>query len=261
MTTKTKIHFAPTYFQNPSHNLSVTLIGCGGTGSQVLTSLARMNATLVALGHPGLHVYVYDGDVVTESNIGRQLFSPSDINRFKSDVLVERINRYFNLNWQSCPHNIDKTYDIQSNIIISCVDNIKTRKLIDLSFKDVIQRDHTDYKKAYYWLDFGNTNDAGQVILASRKIVLKSKFEKYQHVSQLPTIFKLFPEFEKIKEKNTGPSCSVAEAIKKQDLFVNSILAQLGCNLLWKLIKEGSLEYQGLFMNLKTMNVKPIKIK
>ncbi len=64
----------------------------------------------------------------------------------------------------------------------------------------------------------------------------------------------------KVNEKDSGPSCSLAEALSKQDLFVNSTLAQLGCNLLWKLFREGMISHSGLYLNLKTMNVNPISL-
>ena len=51
----------------------MNLIGAGGTGSQVLTALARMNHALTELNHAGLSVRLWDDDVITEANLGRQL--------------------------------------------------------------------------------------------------------------------------------------------------------------------------------------------
>ena len=70
-----KIHFTDRYLLNPRHPVTVFVIGAGGTGSQVITNLARMSMALQALGHPGLHVTVFDPDTVSQANIGRQLFS------------------------------------------------------------------------------------------------------------------------------------------------------------------------------------------
>ena len=63
----------------------------------------------------------------------------------------------------------------------------------------------------------------------------------------------------KVKDEDSGPSCSLAEALRKQDLFINSTIAQLGCNIFWKLF-SGSIENHGVFLNLKTLNSNPIKI-
>ena len=60
------------YRQIPAQSLpsvTVFVIGAGGTGSQVATGLARISVALQALGHPGLHVTVFDPDTVTEANI------------------------------------------------------------------------------------------------------------------------------------------------------------------------------------------------
>ena len=47
-----------------------------------------------------------------------------------------------------------------------------------------------------------------------------------------------------IKEKDSGPSCSLAEALQKQDLFINSMLAQTGCDILWRMLREGRTFYR-----------------
>ena len=67
-------------------------------------------------------------------------------------------------------------------------------------------------------------------------------------------------DYAKIKEKESGPSCSLAEALDKQDLFINSTLAQLGCNILWKMFRNGMIEHQGVFLNLDTLKVNPIAV-
>jgi len=240
------VHYTEGYLLNPTHQITVALIGAGGTGSQVLTCLARMNVTLQALGHPGLFVTLIDDDVVSEANLGRQLFSKADIDRNKADVLIERVNRFFNTNWVAHCKHITLTDRLKFNIIISCTDNNRSRLSIRKLFYQKSHGQHRDYMGKYYWLDFGNGNTYGQIVLSDRKKTLKD-------------VFTLFPKAQFDKSNDT-PSCSIAEAIKKQDLFVNSTLAQLGCNFLWKLFREGKTEYQGIFMNLEKLTTKPIKI-
>ena len=74
-----KIHFTDKYLLSPYHPVTVLVAGAGGTGYQVITSLARMSVALQALGHPGLHLTAFDPDTVTEANIGRQLFSETEL--------------------------------------------------------------------------------------------------------------------------------------------------------------------------------------
>ena len=72
---KAKVHFTDNDLINPTNPITVNLIGAGGTGTQVLTALARMNHALTELNHPGFSVRLWDNDVVTEANLGRQLFA------------------------------------------------------------------------------------------------------------------------------------------------------------------------------------------
>lgn len=128
-----KIHYTDSYLLSPYHPVTVHVIGAGGTGSQVATNLARMDMALRALGHPGLHVTVFDPDTVSEANIGRQLFSASEIGLNKAVVLVTRINRFFGDTWtaESRRYPVRKAgkdnKGCWANIIITCTDNIRSR--------------------------------------------------------------------------------------------------------------------------------------
>ena len=66
-------------------------------------------------------------------------------------------------------------------------------------------------------------------------------------------------DYAKIKENESGPSCSLAEA-GKQDLFINSTLAHIGCDILWRMFKEGKTLYRGAYVNLETLKVTAIPV-
>ena len=55
-TAKTRVHFTENFLLNPTNPITVNLIGAGGTGSQMLTTLARMNHALTELNHAGFSV-------------------------------------------------------------------------------------------------------------------------------------------------------------------------------------------------------------
>lgn len=256
---KKNIHFVDSYFHNPTHPITVCVIGCGGTGSQVLTCLGRMNSTLLALGHPGLHVVAYDPDEVSDPNIGRQLFSAGDVGLNKAVVLISRLNRFFGTAWEG--HSQLYKHSVASNITITCVDNVKSR--LSLSDSIILKKDsgnhYQPYMRSYYWLDFGNMADSGQVVLGTTLEIKQPKSKKYKPIGKLPCVTEMF-DLTQVNEKDSGPSCSLAEALGKQDLFINSTLANLGCNLLWKLFREGMIDHSGLYLNLKTMNVNPMPL-
>lgn len=252
-----KVHFTDNYLLNPQHCITVHLIGAGGTGSQVLEALARMDAALTRLGHPGLHITVFDADEVSESNIGRQLFSPTDVGLNKAICLVTRINRFFGLDWEAVPEMYSD--DARSaNITISCVDNVKSRLFIHTHLKQITHVADV-YEKPLYWLDFGNTQKTGQVILGTVTEIKQPRKAEFETQGKLPTLCDMF-DLTQVNEQDSGPSCSVAEALRKQDLFINSTLAQLGCALLWKLFREVKIEYHGVFLNLTTLNTNPIAV-
>lgn len=260
-----RVHYTDSYLLNPQHPVTVNLIGGGGTGSQVLTNLARLDVTLRALGHPGLFVTLYDPDIVTEANIGRQLFGYSDLGLNKANCLITRINNFFGNDWKAMPalypsNMKDVRQEHLANITITCTDNIKSR--IDLCnvLKALPQYNYTNYQTPLYWLDFGNTQTSGQVVLGSiPKKIKQPTSQIYQTVPSLKVITKLV-KYARIKEEDSGPSCSLAEALEKQDLFINSTLAQLGCNILWKMFRHGMIEHHGLYLNLTTMKVNPIMV-
>jgi PRTRC genetic system ThiF family protein len=216
------IHYTEIYLMNPPHKVTVDLVGLGGTGSQVLSGLARINESLVALDHPGLFVRAWDPDIVSDANVGRQLFSSADLGLNKSAVLVTRVNRYFGYDWQA---RSEKYSGLEtSNILITCVDSAKARMDIAKRFeKPFIPENPVNIP--FYWLDIGNLEKTGQAIIGTLLPVKQPKpKEKIQTTSTLKTVVKKFPQLARIKEEDLGPSCSLAEALSKQDLFINSTL-------------------------------------
>ena len=219
-----KTHFTHNYITNPRHRVTVNLIGAGGTGSQVMGALARMDYALYKLGHPGLSVTVIDDDIVTEANIGRQLFSVSDIGLSKANVLATRINSFYGTDWEARKMMYDGKNFASANITITCVDNVNARIIIGKNLRKSYGYDNT---LPIYWLDFGNQLDRGQVLLGTLKVVEQPKSRKYKTVKALKCVDQFF-NLSEVKDEDSGPSCSLAEALRKQDLFVNSFLAQTG---------------------------------
>lgn len=257
------IHYTEQYLINPTHKLTVNLVGCGGTGSQVLSMLAKMNVALISLGHPGLQVTVYDADIVSEANQGRQLFSPADIGVNKAMVSVTRVNRFFGLDWDAVQENYETSIENskKANILITCVDTAAARVKIAKGYgKGWFTKEAREpYNKEYYWLDFGNLKKTGQCIIGTAGEVKQP--DQPDTCEYLMNVVQYFPEIKKIKEKNQGPSCSIAQALSKQDLFINSTLANHGMSLLWNLITDGRITNQGCYLNLKTSTVNPLPFK
>lgn len=250
---KKRYHYADKYLINPTHPITVVLAGCGGTGCRVLTALGMMHVSLEALGHPGFHVAVYDGDTVQRSNIGRQLFYECDLGLNKAIALVTRLNRSFGTAWSTVPKHFNKESSREANIYVSCVDNVQARIEMSELFRNLPQNNYYNpYSKPMYWIDYGNRQKTGQVVLGTLNEIEQPKSRKYKTISKLPRLDERF-DLSQIDDRDSGPSCSHAQALAKQDLFINTSLATLGCHILWELIKEGRTDKAGLYLNLENL--------
>lgn len=260
-----KLHYTDNYLLRPYHPVTVIVVGAGGTGSQVITNLARMDVALQALGHPGLHVTVFDPDTVSEANIGRQLFSEAELGQNKAMAIVTRINRFFGSTWvaERCryPGRIqEKENPKLANIIITCTDNIRSRLDLWKFLKAYRETTSLNEKSPLYWMDFGNSQTTGQIIIGTvRNKIRQPVTSEYMPVPKMNVITEEV-KYSTVKEKDSGPSCSLAQALEKQDLFINSLLAQVGCDILWKMFKEGRTLYRGAYVNLNTLRVNPIPV-
>jgi len=229
--------------------INIVMVGAGGTGSNVLDALMSLHLGLLGVGHPhGIKVTLIDNDIVELPNIGRQRFTHCDIGNNKAQTLINRYNIAFNLNWKAEPifFEPDEYFDYESypDLLISCVDTPASRSAIGQYFKHQEIHHHDSL-----WMDFGNGDTTGQVVLG--------------HISHpnniLPNVFDLYPELSSMEDDNK-PSCSLEEAIQNQDLYINRTLADAGVNLLWQLLRKGSIDHHGVFLNLTTSELKPLKI-
>ena len=258
---KTRIHFAPNYFYNPTHPITIKLIGVGGTGSIMLARLARIDHALREVGYPGLHVTAYDSDTVEDANVGRQLYTPSDIGGYKVVHAVNRVNRAFGLLWEGIPMDaMPDGEDIQGNIIISCVDNARFRTLLGRSLKRPYKG--SDYLTNYYWLDLGNSRDTGQFILGSlfnedRKL----DRDDFENVDKLPNILDFFPDLDAQDIPTLqGHGCSFADKLNEQSLFINDVLVAHASDSLFRLLYHKQIQKHGAFVNLESGKVNSVGV-
>ncbi|WPU98443.1 PRTRC system ThiF family protein [Mucilaginibacter sp. cycad4] len=262
---KPAVHIVQKELLQPYNPVTVNLIGAGGTGSQVLTALARMNHALTALGHAGVFVRVFDDDKVDTANLGRQLFTTAELGHYKSVALINRINRFFGTSWKAETIRYDKqslkNKEVGSaTITVSCVDTVAARYEI----AEILAHLTDNYggrNRVKYWLDFGNSRSSGQVILSTLDKIKQPASELYRPVESLPMVTDEFKELLAASEQGDNtPSCSLAEALTKQDLFINSALANCGASLLWQMFREGILFNRGFFLNLADFRTQPLKV-
>jgi len=262
---KPAVHIVQKELLQPYNPVTINLIGAGGTGGQLLTALARMNHALTALGHAGIFVRVFDNDIVDTANLGRQLFTTAELGQYKAVALINRINRFFGTNWKAETMRYDKQNlkdrDLASaTITITCVDTVAARYEIAAILQHLTHH-YGGRNRVKYWLDFGNSRSSGQVILSTLEKIKQPASEQYRPVDVLPLVTDEYKDLLAASEDaDETPSCSLAEALSKQDLFINSALANCGASLLWQLFREGILFNRGFFLNLSDFRTQPLKV-
>ena len=223
--------------------MRVLVVGCGGNGSAIAAGLPCLHQALLAYGHPeGLRVTLLDPDVISPTNCVRQPFSQSEIGLYKSVVLVNRLNLFWGLDWEGIQERLDPKRRLDGvDIVIGCVDTRKVRA--------AIAKCAEDWSEVDYWLDLGNNADSGQFVLGE-----PLNRRNRRHKLRLRTVSELFPEVvEQELDDDSLPSCSAAEALDRQEPFVNPTLANHALALLARLFRYGTISYHGAFVGLSSL--------
>jgi PRTRC genetic system ThiF family protein len=138
------------------------------------------------------------------------------------------MNLFWGLEWDAVlEHLSSKSRLEEAQIVIGCVDSAAARGVI---------RDWTsgNDSRVHYWLDLGNKSDGGQFVLGEP---LNGRNRRC--AERLRTVSELFPEVVDIQMVDDEPSCSAAEALKRQEPFVNPTLANHALALLARLFRYG----------------------
>lgn len=224
--------------------INILIAGAGGTGSQVIDQIASLDATLRALGHPGFNVTLADPDTVSRWNLGRQRFTAADVSLHKSLVLVHRINNFYGVNYQASTSAVSAKDARRYDLIITCTDSAK--------FRGDLWRHYHSMSTSTLWLDYGNGNAGGQVILGH--------LGKHSG-DRLPNVVDLYPSLaEATTTEDDQPSCSMHEALQKQPWPANRAVAIAGISMLERLIRTGQLTFHGVIVQLDPYTVTPISI-
>ncbi|NDB92667.1 MAG: ThiF family adenylyltransferase [Nitrososphaeria archaeon] len=108
-------------------NMTISIVGVGGTGSALAVQLARMGVK---------ELQIFDHDVISKTNIPRVYGAKdSDCGRPKVDVLKEHITTFSKCKVNVFRNNITKTDLIStltdSDLIFSCTDNLTSRAVLN----------------------------------------------------------------------------------------------------------------------------------
>ena len=239
-------HALPKSLCRRGQPLRVLIVGAGGNGSAVLLGLPYLHQAMKVWGHAGgLHVMLADGDLVSKTNCIRQPFASADVGLNKAVVLINRVNLFWGLRWQARPEHFHKD-SLRSNsagphLIIGCVDTRAARQAI----LSAVTRANDS---TVYWLDLGNNASSGQYVIGQ-----PLNAANHRSAVRLRTVAELYPE---ISDTEAGedplPSCSAAEALERQEPFINQVLATSALAMLARLFRYGTLTHHGAFYNAST---------
>lgn len=245
---KTKV---PEYIVNPTLPITITVAGAGGSGSMFLQHLARVVYAYQVLTNRRVVVTVCDADKVDSANVGRQAFGTNEVGFSKADIMVSRINRFYGFQWLAIPENLkfkskdnDNYAKFSSNFLITAVDNIASRREIQKFFNQArLIKNNPEYYP-HFWINMGNTKTTGIVMVAS-------------HELGWPDIFTYENNF---APEDNEPSCTLAMALNKQDLFINSQCALVAAKWLWECLTQKEIDWRGAFINLETLTIRKLKV-
>jgi len=236
-------HTLPKSLCRSGQPLRVLVVGAGGNGSAMLLGLPYLHQAMRVWGHAGgLDVMLVDGDLVSETNCVRQPFASADVGLNKATVLINRVNLFWGLQWQAHPEYFHKdslrTNSAGPHLIIGCVDTRAARQAI----VSAVTRGNDS---TVYWLDLGNNASSGQYVLGQPLNAANRR-----SAARLRTVAELYPE---IVDAEAGedplPSCSAAEALERQEPFINQVLATSSLAMLARLLRYGTLTHHGAFYN------------
>jgi PRTRC genetic system ThiF family protein len=235
--------------------VTITLVGCGGTGSHIASGLVSI-AQALRERSIAVDMLFIDPDRVEVKNVGRQLFSSGDVGEAKSEVLAGRLNAAFGERIMSAVRGVDALDILPSpirrgaggevlHLVIGAVDNPAARAII----ADVVKSANGQL----WWLDCGNENHSGQVLLGNTatNAALRGAIALGM-VDRLPAPSALYPDLvktPKAKKTKRGSSCAELTASGEQSLMINRLMAAYTLSMLTDFLVTRDLKFFGVALD------------
>lgn len=240
----------PVGFKLAHHRLHVVVIGLGGTGGYLFPNLARLVYQLNKEGRKDILLTAVDGDVIEEKNINRQNFFFPDLGKNKADLMTSRHGKLFGMQFGTVKSYIEDEQmlkdiifqDDRFPIVVSCVDNHKTRQMI--------HRVYAERPEQFVWVDSGNAQFSGQVVVGYNSTKKLAENDRTPHMFHLPAVTEVYPEVLTAESRfNSEISCDEMAVDNIQNISANIMSGTqqfVALNLLL-----GDNEEQGYLTNFK----------
>ncbi len=238
----------------------LVMVGCGGTGSWLAPSVARIARVLNESGTETSALFV-DPDSIENKNIPRQNFCDAELGHPKAQTLAGRYSLAWGVEIGSVTDHF-KAEMIGSRwnrlaMVIGCVDNAAARQ----ELAKTLAANAVDSPPRVWWLDCGNQRESGQVLLGSTNDPrsLRSAFPLdgfCQHLPspalQCPDL--LEPQPEELSHHNL--SCAELTLANAQGLIVNQRVAAEAADYLVRLLIHQNLRRFATWFDLASGSVK-----
>lgn len=235
---------ARTVLVRQSDAIEIVLVGCGGTGSNLARSLAQIALVCRERGQDVRLTFV-DPDTVERGNVPRQMFAPAEIGMPKAAALATRFSLAWGLPITAIPALFGAAVlpsgPRHTTILVGCVDAAAGRRAMAKALSDA-----NALGASMWWLDCGNTAEAGQVLIgsAASRTALAGAFAADGVCLALPSPALVAPDLLVARpEERARPRLSCAElvAANLQSLTINQRVAAEAADFLSRLLVTGSL--------------------
>lgn len=230
------------------------LVGCGGTGSSVSRAVAQVARVLEEEGRR-VGITFVDPDLVEPKNVPRQMFAEAEIGMYKAEALALRYAAAWGLDIRVvtapfAPKMLANDRD-RLTILVGCVDNADGRRALHAALDrnerpDPLYGPRTSGAPLLWWLDCGNSNQAGQVLLGSgaTSAGMRGAFPADTICVRLPSPALQCPELlvprpEELAESKL--SCAELALANAQSLMVNQRVAAEAGDFLSRLLLSRNL--------------------
>jgi PRTRC genetic system ThiF family protein len=237
------------------HRYLITLVGCGGTGSFLALHLARL--AYHARQRHGLDIGLcfVDPDVVEEKNIGRQNFCPAEIGLNKAHTLAIRYSAAFGLEI----HFVERALNADTipspgssfSLVLGAVDNPPARQMLHKICSTF----------PFWWLDCGNHEHAGQVLLGNRPHLEKPEISPLGFCAGLPLPSVQHPELlAEARPARRAQSCADLALADAQSLMINQAVATYAAQYVYRLILNRDLDIYATYIDLVAGSARSLPI-
>ena len=262
------MNHAKVYEFDPGQQIrEILLVGLGGTGAQIARKLARLIYHMKQQHMDVPSIVFIDHDTVSQSNIGRQLFTEAEIGENKARVTARRFNMAMGLNIEARPrmlrpHDFKGRYDpntshynndTRTQLLIGAVDNAAARQII-----------HDQADRLVAWIDAGNHEFGGQVIIGNstkpmrtnRKLTYRPNGDRQYKWLPAPSL--IMPDL--LTPEETEISCAELVEQNRQDLLVNDWMADVAAGYAKALLLRQPIYSFMTYVDTRRMNVRSIPL-